>query len=218
MKLQGAIFDLDGTLLDSMFIWDTLGVDYLVSLGKTPKPGLKEQLRPMSLDQVAHLFIEEYGVERSVEEIKAGVNRMVEHFYFEVVQPKPGVPEFLAWVKQQKVRTCIVTASDRYVVEAALQRTGLLPYIERIFTCEEFGKAKNEPDIFLHAREYLGTPLENTYVFEDIYLAIQTAKQAGFGVIAVYDATSANHSAEIAKIADRYITSFTGLETFFQDE
>lgn len=215
MKLQGAIFDLDGTLLDSMFIWDTLGVDYLLSLGKTPKPGLKEQLRPMSLDQVAHLFVEEYGVTLCIEEIKAGVNRMVERYYFEVVQPKPGVPEFLVWVKQQKVKTCVVTASERYVVEAALQRTGLLPYIDRIFTCEEFGKAKNEPDIFLHAREYLGTALENTYVFEDIYLAIQTAKRAGFGVVAVYDKTSANHSEEIAALADCYIETFEGLEAFF---
>ena len=217
MKLQGAIFDLDGTLLDSMFIWDTLGADYLLSLGKTPKPGLTEQLRPMSLDQVARLFVEEYGVTQCIEEIKAGVNRMVEQYYFEVVQPKPGVPEFLAWVKQQKVKTCVVTASERYVVEAALKRTGLFPYIDRIFTCEEFGKAKNEPDIFLHAREYLGTALENTYVFEDIYLAIQTAKRAGFGVVAVYDPTSANHRKEIAEIADCYIRTFEGLNTFFAD-
>ena len=217
MKLQGAIFDLDGTLLDSMFIWDTLGVDYLVSLGKTPKPGLKEQLRPMSLDQVARMFIREYGVTLSIEEIKAGVNRMVEHYYFEVVQPKPGVPEFLAWAKQQGIKTCIATASDRYVVEAALRRTGLLSYIDNIFTCEEIGKAKDEPDIFLYAREYLGTPLENTYVFEDIYLAMQTAKRAGFGVVAVYDETSANHSAEIAALADCYIKTFVGLDAFFTD-
>lgn len=217
MKLQGAIFDVDGTLLDSMFIWDTLGIDYLISLGKTPRPGLKERLRPMSMDQVAKLFIEEYAVERTAEEIRSDVEKIIERYYFEVVEPKPGALEFLAWVKQQGIRTCVVTASVRYVVEAALQRTGLMPYLDTIFICDEFGKAKNEPDIFLHAMDWLGTDLEHTWVFEDVFLAVETAKHAGFGVVAIYDETSANHSEEIAALADCYVQDFVGLDTFFAD-
>lgn len=217
MKLKGAIFDVDGTLLDSMFIWDTLGIDYLISLGKTPEPGLQERLRPMSMDQVIKLFLDEYGVERTAEEIRSDIEKIIERYYFEVVEAKPGALEFLAWVKQQGIRTCVVTASVRYVVEAALERTGLMPYLDTIFICDEFGKAKNEPDIFLHAMDWLGTDLEHTWVFEDVFLAVQTAKRAGFGVVAIYDKTSANRSEEIAALADRYVQDFVGLETFFAD-
>ena len=82
MKLKGAIFDVDGTLLDSMFIWDTLGIDYLISLGKTPEPGLQERLRPMSMDQVIKLFLDEYGVERTAEEIRSDIEKIIERYYF----------------------------------------------------------------------------------------------------------------------------------------
>ena len=141
----------------------------------------------------------------------------MERYYFEVVQPKPGVPEFLAWVKQQGIKTCIVTASLRYVVEAALERTNLMQYIDTIFTCDEFGKAKNEPDIFLHALNWLGTEQEHTWVFEDIYLAAKTAKTAGFHVAAIYDKTSANHSEELPELADCYVQDFVGMDAFFAE-
>jgi len=117
--LKGAIFDFDGTLFDSMFIWDTAGEAYLRSIGIEPREDLQKVLKPMSLLQSATYIREKYVIPLTVEEIMDGVNRTVEDFYFHTVQPKKGVVAFLEQMKKQGVRMCIATATDRYQVEAA---------------------------------------------------------------------------------------------------
>lgn len=213
--LKGAIFDFDGTLFDSMFIWDTAGEVYLRSIGIEPKEDLQTVLKPMSLIQSATYIREKYGVSLTVEEIMNGINHTVEEFYFHKVQPKEYVVAFLEQMKEQGVRMCIATATDRYQVEAALKRCGMDSFFSEIFTCTDVGHGKDEPVIFQKAMEYLGTTKENTVVFEDAYHAAKTAKTDGFIVVAVFDSHE-RKQAELHSISDCFIENFTHTEHFWE--
>ena len=215
MKIKCALFDFDGTLFDSMFIWDSVGEIYLHSLGKEPKPSMREDVRALSLYQSACYFQKEYGLSLSVEQIMTGINQTIEHFYVHEVLPKPGVVDFLERMKKCKVRMCIVTASDRYQIEAALNRCGMEDYFEAIFTCSEMGHGKDEPIIFQKAMEYFNADRSNTIVFEDAIHAIRTAKADGFSVVSVFD-NSEKRQSEIRNLSDCYISDFEHTEGFWK--
>ena len=213
--LKGAIFDFDGTLFDSMFIWDTAGEVYLRSIGTEPREDLQKVLKPMSLLQSATYIRECYQIPLTVEEIMDGVNRTVEDFYFHTVQPKKGVAAFLEQMKKQGVRMCIATATDRYQVEAALKRCGMESFFSEIFTCTDVGHGKDEPIIFQKAMDYLGTTKANTVVFEDAYHAAKTAKADGFITVAVYDSHETKQ-AELHSVSDYFLKNFTQTEHFWK--
>lgn len=204
MKISGAIFDVDGTLLDSMFIWDTIGESYLRSIGYEPRENLKEVLQNMSLWQAACYYRKEYGVTLDEEEIMEGVNAMLERYYRCELPLKPGMAELLMQLHREGVKLCIATATDRYLVEAALSRLGVLSCFSGVFTCSEVGHGKDEPYIFETALAFLGTEKAETVVFDDALYAIRTAKAAGFPVAAVYDSYEAGQ-AEVRALSDFYL-------------
>ena len=210
MRIRGAIFDVDGTLLDSMFIWDTIGETYLLSIGYQPKENLNETFKNMSLHQAARYYQTEYGVTLSIDEIMDGVNAMLERYYRFEVPLKPGVAELLERLRQSGVKLCIATATDRHLVEAALDRCGVLSCFGEIFTCNEVGHGKDEPDIFEAALRFLGTRKEETIVFDDALYAVRTAKEAGFLVAAVYDSHERSQ-AEVRARSDLYLEDLTQL-------
>lgn len=207
MNITGAIFDMDGTLLDSMMIWDSVGIDYLAGLGVQARPDLPEKILTMSMPQAAAYFRSDYGVALSEAEIIAGINARIADFYHNTAPAKKGVADFLQSLARKGIRLCVATATDRPLAEAALRRTGLLDAFSFILTCTE-SAGKDRPDIFLKAQHLLGTPLEQTIVFEDALYAIRTAKLAGFPVAAVYDESSQRDQAEIQKLADCYLPTF----------
>lgn len=217
MKLQGAIFDLDGTLLDSMFIWSTIGEEYLRSRGVAPRGNLNEIFKNMSLQQAAQYYQTEYDLPGSTQEIMDGVNRMIWHYYEQQVQPKAGVVAVLQLLKQHHVKMCVATATDEPLAKVALQRTGLLPYFKKILTCGDIGHGKDEPDIYQAAQRCLQTPQSGTWVFEDALHAAQTAKNAGYPVIGVYDPAEKNADA-LRDIADYYIHSFEEMEVLLHEK
>ena len=210
MRIRGAIFDVDGTLLDSMFIWDTIGEAYLRSIGYQPKENLNETFKNMSLHQAARYYQTEYGVTQSIDEIMDGVNAMLERYYRFEVPLKPGVAELLERLRQDGVRLCIATATDRHLVEAGLDRCGVLSCFGEIFTCNEVGHGKDEPDIFEATLRFLGTRREETLVFDDALYAVRTAKEAGFPVAAVYDSHERSQ-AEVRARSDLYLEDLTQL-------
>lgn len=213
--LKGAIFDFDGTLFDSMFIWDTAGEVYLRSIGIEPREDLQKVLKPMSLLQSATYIREKYVISLTVEEIMDGINSMVEDFYFNTVQPKDGVVSFLEQMKKQGVKMCIATATERYQVEAALKRGGMESFFSEIFTCTDVGHGKDEPLIFQKAMEHLGTTKADTVVFEDAYHAAKTAKADGFITVAVYDSHETKQ-VELHSVSDCFIENFTQTEHFWK--
>ena len=215
MKIKCAIFDFDGTLFDSMFIWESVGEIYLRSLGKEPKPSLREDVRALSLYQSACYFRKEYDLPLSEEQIMSGINKTIEHFYINEVMPKPYVTEFLDEMKQKGIPMCIATASDRYQIEAALSRCGMSHYFEAIFTCSEVGYGKDEPVIFRKAMEYFGSDRGSSIIFEDALHAIKTAKNDGFMVVSVFD-NSEKRQDEIRAISDCYIRDFEHTEDFWK--
>ena len=206
MNIKCAIFDFDGTLFDSMFIWDEIGERYLRSLGKEPNPSMREAVRTLSLYQAACYLRREYDLPLSTEGIMKGINQMIEHFY---------LSEFLEHMKKAGISMCIATASERYQIEAALKRCGMSQYFDAIFTCSEIGHGKEEPFIFRQAMEVCGAERNTTVVFEDAFHAALTARKDGFSVIAVYD-ESEKYQEEIRRLADCYLVDFVHTKDFWE--
>ena len=205
--IKGAIFDLDGTLVDSMFIWDTFGEDYLRTLGKEPKENLTETFKTFTLEQAAEYYREHYGVTLSVEEIVDGVNDMVAEIYRTKVTLKDGVRAFLEGLRAQDVKMCVATVTDRAIVEDVLNRLGIRDFFVEILTCAEVGCNKETPHIYRAALEVLGTKKDETIVFEDALHALITAKKDGFKVAAVYDKHELRQT-EMKANGDYYITDY----------
>ena len=205
--IKGAIFDLDGTILDSMFIWDTIGEDYLRSLGKEPEGNLAEVFKTFTLEQSAEYYRNHYGIDLSVGEIVDGINSMVAESYRTKTTLKSGVKDFLKRLHDKGVKMCIATVTDRPIVEDILKRLNIFEYFSEIFTCAEVGCNKETPEIYRCALKHLGTEKNETVVFEDVLHALITAKEDGFKVAAVYDSHEPRQE-EIKKISDYYITDF----------
>ena len=212
--IRGAIFDVDGTLLDSMGEWKAIGERYLKSLGLTPKEDLWEAFKPLTLDQAARYYQSHYGVSLSVEEIEEGINALIEEVYFVRAQLRPGVESLLAELKRMGVRMVIATATDRYLVEAALKRCGILHYFETIITCREAG-SKRQPGIYETALSALGTEKKDTWVFEDALHGARTAAEAGFPVLGIRDPTEEEQQA-LQAVSAVYLTDFTDPEPFWR--
>lgn len=213
--MTGAIFDVDGTLLDSMSIWDTIGEDYLRSIGYISRENLNETFQAMSLQQAARYYQTEYGVTLSVEEIMDGVNGLLERFYREQARLKPGAGEFVRELSRRGVKLCVATATERPLVEAALARCGVLGYFEEILTCTNLGHGKDEPLIYREALKRLGGERPSTVVFEDALHAARTAKADGFPVAAVYDSHEKRQE-ELKALADIYLMDFSDFDSFWR--
>lgn len=213
--IAGAIFDLDGTVLDSMKIWEDAPELYLESLGLKAEPGLGKTLFSMSMAEGAEFLKEHYCPDQDADAIITGVNRIVRNFYFEQVCLKEGAGQFLKDLKQAGIKITAATTSDRELVEKALERLSVIDCFDRIFTCTEIGAGKSQPDIFLAAAEHMGTAPENTWVLEDSLYAIQTAKKAGFRTVGVYDGSSEEDQGEIRRLTDIYLERFGDAAAFF---
>ncbi len=211
MSIKGIIFDFDGTLFDSMGIWETAGANYLASLGIQPEENLHKKLKVMTLLQSAEYLKDKYAIPLSIEEIVAGENKTVEDFYFFHALPKEHVINFLSSLKEKGVKMCIATASVQYQVEVALKRCGMLKYFDAIFTCSAVGCGKDVPYIYEHARKFMELEKSETAVFEDAYYAAKTAKDAGYFVVGIYDKYE-KQIENLKNIADVYINSFSETE------
>ncbi len=181
--MKGAVFDVDGTILDSDYIWDEAATRYLKTKGLEPEQDLGSILVPMTIEEGCAYVKEKYHLEESVEEISQGVLKAVQGFYENEVQVKDGVRELLEELYQQGIPMVIATTGDRRLVEPAFERLGLTHYFRRIFTSGEVGAGKTQPLIFEKCAEYLGLPKEEVCVYEDADYAIETAKKAGFPVV-----------------------------------
>ena len=216
MRLQSAIFDMDGTLLDSMHIWNDVGPKTLRSMGIEPAPDLGPRLMLMTFRDGAALCKEEYHLSESVEEIMDLTKDRVRSFYEQEVQAKPGVEKFLSLLKMEGVWMYVATNTDRDLVEAALKHTGLDGYFRGIMTCAEVGAGKKDsPEIYERCMRRLRSTKKDTVIFEDALHAIETAKAAGFRVCGVYDPSAEEDQDVIRGLSDYYIRSF---EEMFETE
>jgi len=203
--IRGAIFDIDGVLLDSMGIWEDLGERYLRSLGLEGEKGLGDILFPMSMKQGAGYLKEHYNLKTDVNEIVLSIQKMLEDYYFHEVCAKPGAKEILLYLKERNIKIVCATSSPYEHVKKALERNSLLEYIDRIFTVDEAGEGKDSAKIYNIAAKYLNEKPSNIMVFEDSLFAVKTAKAAGFFTVGVYDQKGEKDKDGIQKIPDRFI-------------
>ena len=183
--MRAAVFDVDGTLLDSMSVWEDIGERYLADHKIAVRGNLRNALRTMSLEQGAAWLKEEYQLKKSIPQIIEEVLKIVSNFYRFEAPLKSGVKETLEWLKERNVKMVIATSGNRKLAEAALERNGIRDYFEQIYTCTEVGAGKDEPLIYLKAAEFMQAEPKDTVVFEDALHAAETAKLAGFVVIGV---------------------------------
>lgn len=201
--IHGAIFDVDGTLLDSMVIWEEVAVRYLNSLGLEPEENLSEKIMTMSMEEGADYLIDHYGVSLTRTQILDGIRELIRGFYEDEVQLKPGVEQVIKLLASKDIPMIIATSSDSACVTAGLKRLGVWSYFKGILTCSDIGKGKTEPDIYLAAAKDIGSKPSETVVFEDALHAIVTAKNAGFITVGIYDSYNQDEE-KIRKIADFY--------------
>jgi len=213
--IRGAIFDLDGVLLDSMSVWNDLGVRYLKKCGIEPEDGLGQILFSMSMEQGADYLKEQYHLPDTPQEILNGIEQMIQDFYFYEVQPKEGAKELLQFLQKQNVKMITATSSPREHVTKALQRIGLFDYLEQIYTTGEVGESKHSPLIYQLAAESLGTKPEETLVFEDSLYALKTAKKAGFRAIGVYDADGETDQEGVRQTGELYLKRLSEFEQYW---
>lgn len=207
--IKYAIFDLDGTILDSSEMWKTLGAQYLTLLGKTPAPDLADKLGKMTIPEGAAYVHDEYDITYSPEEIVRHITRMTEKYYLEQVSLKDGAPKLLAALRAHCVRMSIATAGDANLALSALTRLGIAEFFAGAVSCSNYG-AKTSPEVFFAAADLIYAVPEETMVFEDSLHAVRTAKKAGFATAAVYDVSEKNQE-ELKKTADFYALSLTEL-------
>lgn len=215
-SIKGAVFDVDGTLLDTMGIWEEAGARYLKSIGKTPEERLGREMASMTMEEGARYMKEHYRLHENVHSIVRGVLDIVRDFYVYEAQMKPGAAEFLKKLSERGILIAAATSGDRELVQAAFERLGIARYFEEIFTCSEVGAGKTEPLIYERAAGRLGCRPEETCVFEDVLYAVQTACRAGFRTIGVYDRYSEGEKEQIKEMSEIYLTDFTDFHRFWK--
>ena len=214
--IRGAIFDVDGTLLDSMAIWEDAGARYLKGLGIQAQEDLGKLLFPMSLQEGAAYMKDRYDLKLSVSQIIEGVGDTVRDYYFYEAPLKNGAADFLGKLSRKDIPMAVATSSKLEHIEAAFKRLNVNQYFQKIFTCSQVGAGKSRPDIYFAAGRYLGTEPRETYVFEDVLHAIETADKAGFKTVGVYDRFSELKQEEIRKHSDIYLEDLTDFQTFWE--
>lgn len=209
MKISGAIFDLDGTLTDSMWVWYGLAERYLRHLGFEPRPGLGAAIEKMTLEEVYAYLCEEYGIVRTFEQMQREISELLEMQYGSEVKPKEGVIELLELFKSKGVRMCVASMTDRPLVVLTLESNNMLHYFDAVLSCHSVGAGKHEPLIFEESLSILGTPKNETPVFEDTLYAAKTAKDAGFPVVGVADRYSLTIQEELRSLSDIYVEQYS---------
>ncbi|MDO5336169.1 MAG: HAD family phosphatase [Eubacteriales bacterium] len=209
------IFDVDGTLLDSLDVWDKAPDMYLRSQGREPEALLGKKLFAMSMEEGSRYLKTAYQLEKRPEEILGDVLKIITRFYREEASLKPGAEAFLRTLAHRKIKMAAATTSDRELVEAAFVRLGIRGYFENIVTCTEVGAGKENPAVYYAACKRLGASPEHTWVFEDAFHALSTAKKAGFLTCGVYDSYHGRTEWEkLCSAADFYMERLDA-EAFF---
>lgn len=205
MRINGALFDLDGTLTDSMYIWNEAPRALVRRFGGTPPEDLAEQLKEMGRLEASEYMIKTFRLPCKPRQIMDGVNELVTEAYRERVPAKPGAAALLDRLGQLGVPCGIVTASEAFQARDAMVRLGLWKHFLFAFSALQYG-SKTGPGLYLAAAQSLGTAPEHTLVFEDALHAARTARAAGFLVAGVWDTSAEKDQEGLRQCCHWYLT------------
>lgn len=206
--VTAAIFDMDGTILDSSDMWDAVAENVIMAWGYTPKPTIREDVLPLGFLDMAPYLKSEYNMTQSVDEINEAISQRIGRYYTKEAQLKPGALELLQAMKAAGMKIALLTATSHIFAEPAMRLVGAWELFDAAISCAEIGYTKYGPEPFQVALERLGTTVEDTWVFEDALYAVSTAKGMGFRVCAIADSAAAFQWADIQKTADCCMDTF----------
>ena len=209
--VKGAIFDVDGTLLDSMTVWLHITDNFFQANGLILSDEKAEQYREMTIEESMSSIKEEFGSEMSLEKVEEEIQRLAAIEYENNIELKPYAKEYIEKLHADGVKIAIATSGYPHLCKAAFKRLGIEQYIDIYAFSSEVGVNKSNPDIYLLAAKRLGLEPEDCVVFEDISLGISGAKKAGCKTCAIYDDTNARYTDELKQISDHYITGWKDL-------
>ena len=206
MDKRFAIFDMDGTLVDSMTYWRNLASEFLQSKGiPEVSPAVSERIRPMTMTESAALFIQEYSLSGTAESVAAEMNAMMDEHYRKDIPLKTGVQAYLEALHSRGITMCVASATAEDLMEACLTRLGVAKYFSFLLSCETVGAGKNRPDVYWESAKRLGAEPAEIAVYEDALYAAETAKRAGFYTVAVRDDSNQLHWETLTALTDEVI-------------
>ena len=208
---KAVIFDLDGTLVDSMWMWKAIDIEYLGRFGFDLPSTLQKDIEGMSFSETAVYFKETFRIPDSLEKIKSDWNAMAYDKYTKEVDLKPGAEKFLEYCREHGIKMGIATSNSRELVDATIEALGVKEYFDCIMTSCEVAKGKPAPDIYLAVAKVLGVETSECLVFEDVEMGIMAGKNAGMMVCAIEDLFSMNQIERKKQLADYYIKDFEEL-------
>lgn len=215
--IKGVIFDIDGTLLDSMPLWNNLGERYLQKLGFTEEEteGLSQRISTMPFAEGIHYIKKEYSLDIAEERIREQLQEMIAGAYRDEIALKAGAKEYLQFLKERGIPCILATAGDASLATAALKRLKVWEEFQGLLLCEDFKTSKQEAKIYFFAMERLSLSRpEEVLVCEDVLHAVKSAKQAGFQVCGILDEANREDWAMIQEVADFTAKDFYELVHF----
>ena len=210
-ELEAVIFDLDGSLVDSMWMWKKIDMEYLERFGISLPENLQQEIEGMSFVETAGYFKEHFQIPDSIEEIGETWNRMAWDKYMYEVPLKPGVMDFLLTCRGHQIKLGIASSNSSALIMNVLEAHHIRDFFDCIKSGTDVIKGKPAPDIYLHVAKELNVNPQNCLVFEDITQGILAGKSAGMKVCAVEDAYSSEQWEEKIRLADLYISSYDEL-------
>lgn len=207
-NIKAVIFDVDGTLVDSMWIWRQVDIEFLSRRGIELPVDLQKDIEGLSYTGTAEYFKERFSLPESVEEIKEEWREMADDFYHNKIALKEGVREVLRFFRDRGMKIGIATSNSRDLVNTMLQKHEIGEYFDGIRTSCEVPRSKPYPDVYLQAARDLGVEPEDCLVFEDTVAGSTAARDAGMKIIVVYDELSAESEEHLKKISNLYIMNF----------
>ena len=203
--IEAVIFDLDGTLIDSMWVWESIDIEYLGRHNIELPKELNREIEGMSFEETAAYFKKRFNLNYSIDEIAKEWNDMAWDKYENEVKLKKGVRKFLKYLKNKNIKTGIATSNSRKLAKVVLESNGIDKYIDTIVTSSEVNKGKPQPDVYLAVAEKLHEKPSKCLVFEDVLNGIIAGKRANMKVCAVYDKASCITEEEKKEAADYYV-------------